>query len=331
MMQLFGAVLLAFSVLLTGCPTPESAQPTLSEVRSTLQSSFTAADTNADALLSLSEAQAVVSGMSSSQFNELDTDQDGALSGSEVGLSDGAEGEGEGESTTPVRYTYSVIDTFPHDTTAFTQGLVIDGDQLFEGTGLWGHSSLRRVDLTTGAVQQQTDLTASFFGEGIVVWQNTIIQLTWRSHRAFLYDKTTFEATGEFAYASEGWGITHNCAELIMSDGTSRLRFLNPDSYEVTREVTVLDEGVPVSQLNELEYIQGEVWANVWQTDLIARIDPADGRVVGWVDLTGLLTPTQRSRADVLNGIAYDKINDRILVTGKYWPSIFQIEVSPVP
>ncbi len=330
-MHLCGPILLAAALLLTGCPGPVATTPSLDEVRGTLQTDFNSADTNQDSSLSLEEAQAAAEGMSATQFDTLDTNQDGALSATEIGLVEGGEGEGEGEPDGVVQYTYAVLDSFPHDTDAFTQGLVYDDGVLYESTGIWGKSSVRRVDLDSGTVQQQTDLASSYFGEGIVLWQDTLIQLTWQSRKGFVYDKDTFEQTGDFTYASEGWGITHNGAELIMSDGTSTLRFLNPDTFAVTREITVTDEGAPVTRLNELEYIHGEIWANVWQTDTIARIDPADGRVAGWLDLTGLLTPSQAGTANVLNGIAFDSVNDRILVTGKLWPLMFQIEVTPIP
>ncbi|MCA9933229.1 MAG: glutaminyl-peptide cyclotransferase, partial [Anaerolineales bacterium] len=237
---------------------------------------------------------------------------------------------------TAVQYTYRVINSYPHDPTAFTQGLVWDDGTVYEGTGLsrnyGGISTLRRVDLESGDVLQSINLPDQYFGEGIVVWDERIIQLTWQSHVGFIYDKTSFELLEEFSYPTEGWGITHDGEKLIMSDGTDTLYFWNPETLEEIGRVQVHDENGPVVRLNELEYINGEVWANVWQTDRIARIDPADGRVTGWVDLTGLLSPAQRlNHVDVLNGIMVDAGNGRLFVTGKYWPLLFEIEVEPLP
>jgi glutaminyl-peptide cyclotransferase len=231
--------------------------------------------------------------------------------------------------SSPVLYTYEVINVYPHDPEAFTQGLVFDGEMLYEGTGLNGRSSLRRVELSSGQVLQQVDLAAEYFGEGITVWDERIIQLTWQSRRGFVYDKTTFERLGEFSYATEGWGITHDGRRLIMSDGSATLYFWNPDTFTPVDSVDVYDISGPVMRLNELEYIDGEVWANIWQTDRIARIDPVTGQVLGWVDLSGLLTPEERAGTDVLNGIAYMPESDRLFVTGKLWPKLFEIRVIP--
>lgn len=227
-------------------------------------------------------------------------------------------------------YTYKIINIYPHDPTSFTQGLVFDDGFLYEGTGLRGHSSLRRVDLETGTAIQSYGLQPQFFGEGITIYGNTIIQLTWQSHTGFVYDKDTFELLKEFTYPTEGWGITHDGKKLIMSDGTSVLHFLDLETFEEIGSVNVYDTNGPVTRLNELEYINGEIYANVWQTDYIVRIHPQTGQVTGWIDLEGLLTPEEcNQRADVLNGIAYDAENCRLFVTGKWWPYLFEIELIP--
>jgi glutamine cyclotransferase/plastocyanin len=224
-------------------------------------------------------------------------------------------------------YTYEVINEYPHDPGAFTQGLVFENGVLFEGTGLYGSSSLRRVALETGEVLQILNLSSTYFGEGITVYWNEIVQLTWKSRVGFVYDKESFEKLSEFNYNSQGWGITHDGESLIMSDGTATLHFLNPETFEETSTVGVYDDDGPVTQLNELEYIQGNVYANVWYTDLIAIIDPQSGQVIGWIDLTGLLKPEDSAGANVLNGIAYDIENDRLFVTGKLWPKLFEIRL----
>ena len=228
-------------------------------------------------------------------------------------------------------YTYNITNSYPHDRNAFTEGLVFEDGFLYEGTGHYGNSSLRRVQLETGNVLQIRELSPEFFGEGITIYGNEIVQLTWQSHVGFVYDKNSFELLQEFDYPTEGWGVTHDGTRLIMSDGTSTLHFLDPQTFEETGQLEVFDNNGPVTRLNELEYIQGEIYANVWQTDRIAIIAPATGRVVGWIDLVGLLTAEDRSQpVDVLNGIAYDADNDRLFVTGKLWPKLFEIElVSP--
>jgi glutaminyl-peptide cyclotransferase len=224
-------------------------------------------------------------------------------------------------------YTYGIVNTYPHDRDAFTQGLVFEDGFLYEGTGLYGYSTLRRVDLETGAVLQVRELP-QFFGEGITIYGDRIIQLTWQSNIGFVWNKNTFELLREFSYPTEGWGITHDGERLIMSDGTSKLYFLDPQSFEEVGRLDVFDNDGPVTRLNELEYIKGEIYANVWQTDRIARIAPETGQVVGWVDLEGLLTEEDRlEHIDVLNGIAYDSENDRLFVTGKLWPKLFEIEL----
>jgi glutamine cyclotransferase len=228
-------------------------------------------------------------------------------------------------------YSYNIVNTYPHDRDAFTEGLVFEDGFLYEGTGLYGNSSLRKVELETGNVLQIRELSAQFFGEGITIYGDKIIQLTWQSNIGFVYDKNSFELLQEFNYSTEGWGITHDGTRLIMSDGTSTLHFLDPQTFEEIGQLEVFDDHGPVTKLNELEYVQGEIYANVWQTDRIARISPDTGRVVGWVDLEGLLTAEDRSEpVDVLNGIAYDADTDRLFVTGKLWPKLFEIKlISP--
>jgi glutaminyl-peptide cyclotransferase len=224
---------------------------------------------------------------------------------------------------------YEVVEDYPHDPEAYTQGLVFEGGRLFEGTGIHGRSTLREVDLRTGRVVRSTALAEEHFGEGVTLLGDTLFQLTWQSEEGFTYDADTLMPLGGFAYEGEGWGLTHDGTNLILSDGTAGLRFLDPSSFGQLRQLDVTDDGKPVERLNELEHINGEIWANVWQTDTIARIDPATGRVRAWVDLTGLLSPEQRTpTAEVLNGIAYDAEGDRIFVTGKFWPRLFQIRIS---
>lgn len=225
--------------------------------------------------------------------------------------------------------TYEVVNVYAHDPGAFTQGLTYTDGVLYESTGLNGRSSLRRVALETGQVLQQRNLTEQYFAEGLVLFDDRLIQLTWQNRVGFIYDKDTFEPTGTFSYATEGWGITQDGSQLIMSDGSATLRFLDPQTFEVKREVRVTDNGQPVMRLNELEYVNGAVFANVWQTDLVARVDPQTGRVLSWIDLSGLLTPEERANADVLNGIAYDAVGDRLFVTGKLWPKLFEIRLAP--
>lgn len=223
---------------------------------------------------------------------------------------------------------FEVVQSWPHDPKAFTQGLVYRDGKLYEGTGLNGQSSLREVELETGAVLRKHDLSQEYFGEGVDLFKGRLYQLTWRSHVGFIYDAATFQQVGQFNYPTEGWGLTDDGTSLILSDGTSTLRFLDPQTLAVQRSLTVTDDGREVSQLNELEYIKGEVYANVWMTDQIARIDPATGKVTGWINLGGLLEDEDRTgNEDVLNGIAYDSAQDRLIVTGKRWPKMFQIHV----
>ncbi len=224
------------------------------------------------------------------------------------------------------QYTYQVVRVYPHDPAAFTQGLQYIDGALYEGTGLNGRSSIRKVKLETGEVLQKSDLTAEYFGEGITVWKNDLIELTWQSGIAFVYDKTTFQPRRRFNYLGEGWGLTHDDVNLIMSDGTDRLRLLDPATFAERRRIQVTAGGLPIRNLNELEFVKGEIFANIWQTERIARIAP-DGRVVGWIDLGGLLAPSERAGLDVMNGIAYDAAKDRLFVTGKLWPKLFEIKL----
>jgi glutamine cyclotransferase len=225
-------------------------------------------------------------------------------------------------------YTAEVVGVFPHDPEAFTQGLVFNNGVLLESTGLNGFSSLRRVDLATGRVLKRIDVPNEFFAEGIAVHNGLVFQLTWTSNKAFVYDLESFNLLKEAHYEGEGWGLASDGESLIMSDGTNQLRFLDPATFQVRRTIEVFNFGAPVVNLNELEYIEGEIFANVWQTDRIARIDPASGRVLGWIDLRGLLAPGERGgHDDVLNGIAYDPRRRRLFVTGKRWPKLFEIRL----
>lgn len=228
------------------------------------------------------------------------------------------------------RYGYEVVNVYPHDPTAFTQGLLFDEGQLYESTGLYGGSSIRRVDLATGNVLTMTTIPAEYFGEGITIVGDKLYQLTWQEQTGFIYDKATFAPVGRFAYPTEGWGMSYDGERIIMSDGTARLYFWDPATLAPIGAVDVYDDQGPVVRLNELEYINGEVFANIWQTDLIARIDPPTGAVVGWIDLTGLLPAADRTPGtDVLNGIAYLPEGDRLFVTGKNWPKLFEIRLVP--
>jgi glutamine cyclotransferase len=224
---------------------------------------------------------------------------------------------------------YRVVHVYPHDSRAFTQGLVFADGHLYESTGLHGRSSLRMVDLSTGQVLQKYDLPPEYFGEGLTDWGSHLIQLTWKAHKGFVYDRFSFSLLRTFEYKGEGWGLTHDKTHLIMSDGTSYLRFLDPNSFRETRRIRVADEaGNPVENLNELEYVHGEVYANIWQTDEIVRISPRTGKVLGWIDLSGIIDKRELESTDaVLNGIAYDSTGDRLFVTGKLWPKLLEIRV----
>jgi len=230
----------------------------------------------------------------------------------------------------PREYTFKVINAFPHDPAAFTQGLVYRDGFFYEGTGLNGRSQLRKVRLETGEAVQHADLSREFFGEGIAIVGNKIFQLTWQSHVGFVYNLANFKLLRQFSYPGEGWGLTSRGNEIFMSDGSAEVRVLDAATLKEKRRFTVRDGATPIDQLNELEFVEGELFANVWQTDRIARISPASGKVAGWIDLTGLLSPVFRRREDaVLNGIAYDAAHKRLFVTGKLWPKIFEIQLVP--
>ncbi len=224
-------------------------------------------------------------------------------------------------------YTYRVVRSHPHDRQAFTQGLIYSDGFLYEGTGLHGSSSLRKVELASGRVLKEIRLTPFYFGEGITAFGDWIVQVTWRSRVGFVYDKETFRLLRQFTYPHEGWGITHDGKRLIMSDGTSVLHLLDPKDFRETAVLSVYDEQGPVAGLNELEYVQGMIYANIWPTNLIVVIDPGSGRVTARIDLKGLLDAGDAAGTDVLNGIAYDAGGDRLFVTGKLWPKIFEIKI----
>jgi len=226
-------------------------------------------------------------------------------------------------SFSPARYGFTIVNTFPHDPMAFTQGLVFEDGYLYEGTGLRGQSTLRKVDLTTGDVIMSLSLDPSLHAEGITVFNDRITQLTLTSGIGFVYDQHSFSKQGEFFFTPEGWGLTHDGRQLIMSDGSAELRFLDPETFEETARIEVTDRGQPVIWLNELEYVEGEIYANIWQSDVIARISLETGEVLGWIELSGLLA--SEPRPGVLNGIAYDSEARRLFVTGKNWPNLFEI------
>ena len=225
-------------------------------------------------------------------------------------------------------YGYTVVRSYPHDPTAFTQGLQYIDGFLYEGTGQNGQSSIRRVALETGEVLQRRDIARQHFGEGITVLKSEIFELTWQSGIGFVYDRKTFDLKRTFRYTGEGWGLTEHANELIMSDGTDALRFIDPATFSERRRLKVTAAGQPLARLNELEFVKNQIYANVWMTDQIARIDPVTGQVTGYIDLSGLLSPRERSSADVLNGIAYDASTDRLFVTGKWWPRLFEIKLT---
>ncbi len=232
---------------------------------------------------------------------------------------------------TPV-FTYKVVAKYPHSTRSYTEGFFFLNGNFYEGTGLKGHSEILVTDPQTGQVQAHVDLPPQYFGEGIVDWGPELLEWTWQSHIGFVIDRYSLRTLREFHYTGEGWGMTRSAKQIITSDGTSTLRFRNPETFAEQRLLTVTDEGKPVDQLNELEYIHGGIYANVWHTDRIARISPKTGHVLSWIDCTGLLPPDQRVDTEsVLNGIAFDPIHDRLFVTGKQWPTIFEIKVVPKP
>ncbi|MGA9981801.1 MAG: glutaminyl-peptide cyclotransferase [Candidatus Sulfotelmatobacter sp.] len=228
----------------------------------------------------------------------------------------------------PPEYTFKLVQVFPHDPAAFTQGLAYRDGFLYEGTGLNGRSSLRKVRLETGELVQRVDLSSEFFGEGIALLRNEVVQLTWQSQTGFVYNLSDFRLLRRFTYSGEGWGLATNGRDFFMSDGTAEIRVLDGDTLAEKRRIKVHDGDKPIDQLNELEFVEGEIFANVWQTNRIARISPQSGKVIGWIDLTGLLPPVYHLESGaVLNGIAYDADRKRLFVTGKLWPSIFQIQL----
>ncbi len=228
------------------------------------------------------------------------------------------------------KYTYKIVHVYPHDRTAFTQGLEYRDGFLYEGTGLKGRSSLRKVKLETGQVLQKIDLAPSYFGEGITVLDGRIVELTWQAQTGFVYDRVRFKLLHNFTYPGEGWGLANDGKTIYMSDGSAQIRLWDPESLKERRRITVRDANREIVNLNELECVKGEIYANVWQTDRIARIKPEDGRVIAWVDMSGLLKPEDLTEpVDVLNGIAYDSARDRLFVTGKLWPKLFEIKVVP--
>ena len=229
----------------------------------------------------------------------------------------------------PPEYTFELVRQFPHDSTAFTQGFTYYNGFLYEGTGRQGQSSLRQIDLETGRIVRKAELAPELFGEGIAVLGGEVMQLTWQSNVGFVYDLSDFHLVRTFKYEGEGWGLTTDGHDFFMSDGSAELRVLDARTFEEKRRIKVRDVRKPVDQLNELEFVEGEIYANVWHSDRIARISPETGRVVGWIDLTGLLGPFyQREAEAVLNGIAYDPEGKRLFVTGKLWPMLFELELT---
>jgi len=230
----------------------------------------------------------------------------------------------------PQVYGYKIVNIYPHDPSAFTQGLFYEGGYLYEGTGLYRKSTLGKVELKTGKVLKLLPLPPGYFGEGLTSWKGALIQLTWKERKGFVYEKESFRLLREFSYATEGWGITHDNAHLIMSDGSAWLYFLDPETFMLVRKMEVRDRGAPVSGLNELEYVKGKIYANIWPTERIAIISPQTGNVEGWIDLAGLSGSMGiPQKIDVLNGIAYDQDKDRLFVTGKLWPKLFEIKLVP--
>ena len=239
----------------------------------------------------------------------------------------GSAGTVEIQRTATPTYSYRVVRSYPHDRQAYTQGLVYHEGVLYEGTGLHGRSSIRKVKLETGEVLQIRPIDEKYFGEGIAIVGSDLIQLTWQTELGFVYELATFNSRRTFSYTGEGWGLTYDGKRLIMSDGSPTLRFLDPSTLKETGRLTVRDRGTPVEDLNELEVVKDEILANVYQTQRIARISPKTGQVTGWIDLSGLLSPRDSAGTDVLNGIAYDAAKDRLFVTGKLWPRLFEIQI----
>ena len=249
-----------------------------------------------------------------------------------AGANSGSSNSGTPSNAVVVKHGYQIVKAYPHDTGAFTQGLIFVEGKLYEGTGQEGRSSVREVDLETGRILKKVDIPEQFFGEGITLLNGKIYQLTWQHQVGFIYNSQTLEKIGEFNYNGQGWGITNDGRSLIISDGSNRLKFLDPDSFRVTKTIAVTDGRTPIQQLNELEYVNGEIYANIWHDQRIVTIDPQNGRVTGWIDLTGLLQPgAVQNEEAVLNGIAYDQAGNRLFVTGKLWPQLFEIKLKPQP
>ena len=227
-------------------------------------------------------------------------------------------------------YGFQIVHAYPHDPAAFTEGLFYVNGFLYESTGLEGKSSVRKIKPETGEVVQKHELPPQYFGEGIINWKDRLIQLTYKSEIGFVYDFATFDFRSQFEYTGEGWALTQDGKRILMSDGTPEIRFWDPETLKETGRITVTADGQPVKNVNELEWVKGEIYANVWLTNRVARIDPATGKVVGWIDLTGLLSPEEIAggQTDVLNGIAYDAKADRLFVTGKLWPKLFEIKLT---
>lgn len=235
-----------------------------------------------------------------------------------------------GDPAKPTMFTYEVVNSFPHDTKAFTQGLQFYNGYLYESTGEEGNSSVRQVEIQTGKVLKKTPLAADLFAEGLTILNGKIYQITWRNNKAFVYDLNTLDKINEQPYPYEGWGLTNDGKNLIATDSTNVIRFLNPENYQTVTTLEIKNKSENINEINELEYIKGEIWGNIWHKDLIIRIDPKDGKILGWIDLKGLRPQeTFRDNEAVLNGIAYDEQNDRLFVTGKLWPKIFEIKLKP--
>jgi glutamine cyclotransferase len=227
-------------------------------------------------------------------------------------------------------YTYEVIKEYRHDNDSFTQGLVVHNGWFYESSGQYGDSGLRRIDIETGKVKQKRNIEDGYFAEGLTILNGKIYQLTWREQVCFVYDLEKFNVLQELNYNGEGWGLTNDGTNLIMSDGTHLIRFLDPNNLRILRTISVLDNGQPLMKLNELEYVKGEIWANIWYDNRIVRINPNDGKILGWIDLTGIIPKdADEDDGEVLNGIAYDAAGDRLFVTGKRWRKLFEIKIKP--
>lgn len=238
-----------------------------------------------------------------------------------------AQGAPSSEEVVPV-YSYEVVASYPHDEKAYTQGLAFYDGMLYESTGQYGESTLRKVELKKGKVKKKREVPEQYFAEGMTILNGKIYQLTWQQSKGFIYDLKELKLESEFAYDGEGWGLTTDGQSLIMSDGTNQLRFLDPATFRVIKTISVLRDKEPLAHINELEYIHGEIYANIWKTDNIVRLDPQTGRILAWIDLAGLRpSETLSNSENVLNGIAYDEEQDRLFVTGKRWPRLFEIRL----